>query len=387
LSQWLKTKLKQLWFPAQFRLPEPEFTKEQLDLLEELIQLIHPTLSKAESDASDERVGMARFLVDLGTGVWRIRRKIESLSRMPKEIKDALYSLESTWASMAGGGVEIIDHIGAIPSKNEARVVEVRDIPNLTRDQVIETIKPTILLRGEVIQIGEVVMGRHVSAEAPAEDVSSEEAEDEPVTTVEVETLSIEEPMTETIENDKVPEELSKDENIKAGDAGEVSMDAESPLAASVAGEGAGAVLDDEPAERIDETDEKPAAGVLGAQDEPSEKLQVQDEESVGVSSVQDDAAEGLQVQAGDEPPAETPESGLTAESLAESDETRAEPVSDAQTTETHGDEAPEEKPKRKRAARKPKTENNADVNEAPKTKRTRKKKQAQEATEVDNAG
>jgi hypothetical protein len=149
-------------------LPEPEFTKDQLDLLEELIQLIHPTLSQQEKAAGDERLSMAHFLVDLGTGIWRIRRKIEGLTRMPKEIKDALYSLESTWASMSEGGVEIVDHIGTIPSRNEAKVVEVRDIPNLTRDQVVETIKPTIMFRGEVIQLGEVVMGRAVKATVSA---------------------------------------------------------------------------------------------------------------------------------------------------------------------------------------------------------------------------
>jgi hypothetical protein len=164
LRQSFKTKLKQLWFPAAFRLPEPEFTKEQLDLLEELIQLIQPTLSRMESETKDERLNMAHFLVDLGTGIWRIRRKIEGLSRMPKEIKDAMYSLESTWASMSEGGVEIIDHIGSIPSKTEAKVVEVREISNLPREQVVDTIKPTITLHGEVIQLGEVVIGRPAKA-------------------------------------------------------------------------------------------------------------------------------------------------------------------------------------------------------------------------------
>jgi hypothetical protein len=146
--------------PAEFRLPEPEFTKEQLDLLEELIQLITPTLSKAESVTRDGRLQMANFLVDLGTGIWRIRRKIEGMSRMPKEIRDALYSLESMWMSMSEGGVEIADHIGTIPSMREAKVVEVREIPNLPRQQVIDAIKPTILLKGEVVQLGEVIMGK-----------------------------------------------------------------------------------------------------------------------------------------------------------------------------------------------------------------------------------
>jgi hypothetical protein len=161
------TKVRQWWVPAEFRLPEPEFTKEQLDLLEELIQMIAPNLSRFESASRDGRVQMANFLVDLGTGIWRVRRKIDGLSRMPKEIYDALYSIESMWASMSEGGVEIIDHIGTLPSPREAKVVETKEVPGLTREQVVDALKPTILLRGEVVQVGEVVVGKPAVAPAP----------------------------------------------------------------------------------------------------------------------------------------------------------------------------------------------------------------------------
>lgn len=163
-SFWAK--FRQLWVPKPFRLPEPQFSKEQIDLLEELIQLIQPTLTMADSANKSDRVQMAQFLVDIGTGVWRIRKKIESLGRMPKEIREALYSLESTWMSMTKSGVEIVDHVGTMPPKDEAIVVDVQMIPNLAREQVIKAIKPTILLKGEVIQKGEVIIGR------PAESAS-----------------------------------------------------------------------------------------------------------------------------------------------------------------------------------------------------------------------
>jgi hypothetical protein len=152
---------------------------------------------------------MASFLVDLGTGVWRIRRKIERLARMPKEIRDALYSLESMWMSMSEGGVEIVDHIGTIPSKREAKVVEIREIPNLVREQVIDAIKPTILLRGEVVQLGEVIIGKPASASAQAvlpkapepeetkvpELTETTETPEEEAPAVEVETLEMSPPL------------------------------------------------------------------------------------------------------------------------------------------------------------------------------------------------
>lgn len=154
-----KTKLYQLCFPPAFRLQKPEFTQEQLDVLEELIGLIQPSLSRTESVFRDEKEQMARFLVDLGTGIWRIRRKVAGMKRMPKELKDAMFSLESTWDSMSEGGVEIMDYIGMIPPEKEAVVTEVREVPGLFGKQVIDAIRPSVLLKGEVIQRGEVIMG------------------------------------------------------------------------------------------------------------------------------------------------------------------------------------------------------------------------------------
>jgi hypothetical protein len=159
-----------LWIPPEFRLPEPEFTKEQLDILEEIIQLISPNVSSASNGMRDSRAKMAGFLVDLGTGIWRVRRKIDGMESVPREISDALYSLESIWKSMSEGGVEVVDHIGTIPSKREARIVETREVSGLEREQVVDALVPTILLKGEVVQMGEVIMG------VPASDAAAQEA-------------------------------------------------------------------------------------------------------------------------------------------------------------------------------------------------------------------
>ena len=191
MKQSFRTRVRQWWTPAEFRLPEPEFTREQLDLLEELIQLIVPNISRAANVTRDGRTQMASFLVDLGTGIWRVRRKIEGISRMPREIRDALFSLESMWMSMSDGGVEIVDHIGTIPSAREAKIVETREMQGLVREQVIDAVKPTILLRGDVIQLGEVVMGKPAASE-PAIVPEQEEIHTPPV---EVETLTIEPPL------------------------------------------------------------------------------------------------------------------------------------------------------------------------------------------------
>ncbi|EFQ22789.1 conserved hypothetical protein [Aminomonas paucivorans DSM 12260] len=168
----LAASLRQRLYPEEFRLPEADFGEEQLDLLEELIQMIQPTLCQADAAQKQDKRQMARFLADLGTGIWRIRKKVEGLKRMPKELKEALFALESTWDSMSQGGVEIVDHVGEVPLGMVPRVVRTEDVPGLEREQVVEALSPTILLRGEVVQVGEVVLGRP----APLVPVPGEEA-------------------------------------------------------------------------------------------------------------------------------------------------------------------------------------------------------------------
>ena len=368
MKQSFKTKLRQLWFPAEFRLPEPEFTKEQLDLLEELIQLIQPTLSQEEKATRDERISMARFLIDLGTGVWRIRRKIEGLSRMPKEIKDALYSLESTWASMSEGGVEIVDHLGAIPLKNEAKVVEVREIPNLTRDQVIETVRPTIMFKGEVIQVGEVVMGRAVKPGIPSPSRRAVPA--------------MAEETRENLENepefpegqDIQPEAPETDEAVFAGNADE-KQDLPDELETAA------------PREELPPSDEAEAGeGPAGLESAPPAAAEILDEHS-----------EPDETRAADEASAHgeaLPEAVEESAEFIESPETAATdeiPGKLEATSESVPDETETEaKPKKKRAPRKAKAPRSeeAEVTEEPKPKRARKsKKKAEETTEVNDAG
>ena len=69
----LAASLRQRLYPEEFRLPEADFGEEQLDLLEELIQMIQPTLCQADAAQKQDKRQMARFLADLGTGIWRIR--------------------------------------------------------------------------------------------------------------------------------------------------------------------------------------------------------------------------------------------------------------------------------------------------------------------------
>ncbi|ACZ18498.1 hypothetical protein [Thermanaerovibrio acidaminovorans] len=160
LRSKLSWKLRQLLYPEELRLPEPEFDGDQLDTLEELIQLIQPALISAEDVHRRDKRDLARFLAELGTGVWRVKKKVEAMKRVPKEIKEAIFALESTWESMASQGVQLIDHVGEVPLGMVPKVVQVVQVPGLEREMIVEALRPTIMLKGEVIQVGEVILGR-----------------------------------------------------------------------------------------------------------------------------------------------------------------------------------------------------------------------------------
>jgi hypothetical protein len=256
-------------------------------LLEELIQMIGPKISRAANATKDERAKMVDFLVDLGTGIWRVRRKIDGLSRMPREIRDALYSLESMWMAMSQDGVEIVDHIGTTPSGREAKIVEFREIQGLTREQVVDAVKPTIILKGEVVQMGEVVMGRPKRAAVSTADVRAAEPESDdetPVPVHEVETITMTPPLLKwspaeekTSEekgpdapvmpaSDETPESLPEDRKPDVTDVKRPS--AEIPD---------GPLLDPETAAIVEAEEEKHAAEIAAAGEASAESAVSQD--------------------------------------------------------------------------------------------------------------
>jgi tetratricopeptide (TPR) repeat protein len=66
LKQLFGTRLRQLWVPKLFRLPKPEFTEDQLDLLEDLIQPVH----SAPPIADMEKIAVLAALVE-SVIIWR----------------------------------------------------------------------------------------------------------------------------------------------------------------------------------------------------------------------------------------------------------------------------------------------------------------------------
>jgi hypothetical protein len=110
------------------------------------------------------------FLAEMGTNLWRMRRKmLQPGTDQPLDsVRSAYRFLEYALDAMKDVGIEIQDHDGALfdlgLSLNPISFVHE---PGLSRDRVIETIKPTVYLNGESIQMGQVVVGTPEKPQGP----------------------------------------------------------------------------------------------------------------------------------------------------------------------------------------------------------------------------
>jgi hypothetical protein len=148
---------------------------EKAALFEELAQsLARATASEAEPEtkagdqnesASDNQTAeLTSLLAEVATGLWRLRQKMlpDGGGQPSEENRRSYRQLESVLDMLAQGGVKIRDHTGeAVPRGGiyTLKALAYEPTAGLARDQVIETLKPTIAFKDRVIQTGEVVVG------------------------------------------------------------------------------------------------------------------------------------------------------------------------------------------------------------------------------------
>jgi len=119
------------------------------------------SLLKSES-ANEDKQKDVNFLIIVATGLWRIRsRMVEPISDKPyDEMQGAFHHLNNLWAAFSQIGLEIKDHTGSVFNQGMAlKVLAFEPTDKLIADQIIETIKPSIYINGELRQMGEVVVG------------------------------------------------------------------------------------------------------------------------------------------------------------------------------------------------------------------------------------
>ncbi|MFI7641403.1 hypothetical protein [Nonomuraea sp. NPDC049400] len=107
----------------------------------------------------------AEALVEIATAVWRLRNKIESTADTPLGVHRHLQAVVD---ALAESGVQTRSYEGtAFDPGLRMRVLAYQPMPGLEREEVVETVRPAVYLRGAAIALGEVIVGTPPEDEEP----------------------------------------------------------------------------------------------------------------------------------------------------------------------------------------------------------------------------
>ncbi len=139
------------------------------------------------SSSSDGLLVDYRFLKAIANSAWRLKRRMVDSST--DEAKDEFASLyrhvEAIYDALRDVNLEIRDHEGEKYNVGSALdVVASEKRADLRREEIIETVKPTLRLGGKPLQLGAVIVGvpnddGEDSASQCAEDTSVSDASSE----------------------------------------------------------------------------------------------------------------------------------------------------------------------------------------------------------------
>ena len=155
--------LRQLRFPKEFRVAPPAWPENIVLAMERLASAMFCLIEKPPEPKPDGGALQKRVLADLGTGLWRLKGRMtdSGTGRPLEEMRRAYRHFESVWDALEAEGIQIYDHTGEnFDSGQLLKALAFQPTPGLTRERVIETIRPTIYSKDEMIQVGEVIVGK-----------------------------------------------------------------------------------------------------------------------------------------------------------------------------------------------------------------------------------
>lgn len=103
-----------------------------------------------------------RTIINITNNAWRAKTKmLDSESNEPKEEMKRVYRhIEAIIESLKEIGIEIIDQKGAVYDPGMSlNVISSEPMAGITKEEIKETIKPTIRFHNHQIQMGDVIVG------------------------------------------------------------------------------------------------------------------------------------------------------------------------------------------------------------------------------------
>lgn len=152
--------LSQRRFPEAFRIGPAAWPPELQAALERL--------AKPAGAESPAEAGLLDLLKKLATELFRARKRMlqPGTAEPLEEMRRPWRHVEAMWDLLHQAEIEVQDHDGArFEAGLELTAVAYQPTAGLQRETVLETLRPSIYYKGQLVQRGEVVVG---TPEAPA---------------------------------------------------------------------------------------------------------------------------------------------------------------------------------------------------------------------------
>ncbi|GHG85018.1 hypothetical protein [Streptomyces lanatus] len=158
----VRAALGQLRHPPEFRVARPLLEPAQAEWAAAVL---------AEAESAEALARQARTPQGAGTdamlgaavGIWRALRKLDQGTGplSSADLRQVRRQVHASRQALADDGLEIQEHDGQpFDSGQSLEVLVFQDEPELDREVVLETVRPSVYFRGERIQMGQVIVGR-----------------------------------------------------------------------------------------------------------------------------------------------------------------------------------------------------------------------------------
>jgi hypothetical protein len=127
-----------------------------------------PLADKAANDTEEPQVAtplMLRisgaFWVDVACAVWKLREIVTDpiTHEARNEMRPLVRHVDAIWDALAAVGIDIQDHTNMpFDSGQSLEVLAFQPTAGVTEERVSETVKPTIYLKGNRLQVGQVIV-------------------------------------------------------------------------------------------------------------------------------------------------------------------------------------------------------------------------------------
>ncbi|MFE1027027.1 hypothetical protein ACFW5I_21070 [Streptomyces sp. NPDC058818] len=152
----------QLRYPAEFRIPRPLLEPAQADWAAAVLAEVEAAEALAEQARTPEGAG-TDALLGAAIGLWRAQRKLDQGTGplSAADLRQVRRQVHASRQALADDGLEIQEHDGKpFDSGQSLEVLVFQDEPELDREVVLETVRPSVYFRGERIRMGQVIVGR-----------------------------------------------------------------------------------------------------------------------------------------------------------------------------------------------------------------------------------